>query len=160
MSPMVKAWAESVLSLPAMMISDRPLRIEYCPVISAARDGVQAGSTRNWVSRRPSFASWSIRGVGAPRNSPPPYGPRSPYPTLSARMKTTLGFLSCASAGAGVAINAASNGPTSHWIARCPVMWGNSYLSFEREDPLPVVLHASDEPAVLLRFVVVERLRE
>src|SRR5208337_4578320 len=30
---------------------------------------------------------------------------------------------------------------------------------FEREDALPVVLHADDEPAVLLRLVV-ERLRE
>ena len=35
--------------------SDRPLRIEYCPVISAARDGVQAGSTRYCVSRMPSL---------------------------------------------------------------------------------------------------------
>ena len=53
-------------------MSDRPLRIEYCPVISAAREGVQAGSTRNWVSLGPSRASWSMRGVGAPRSSPPP----------------------------------------------------------------------------------------
>ena len=51
-----------------MAISERPLRIEYWPVISAARDGVQAGSTRNWVSRSPSLASWSMRGVGAPRS--------------------------------------------------------------------------------------------
>ena len=69
---MVKARADSVLGLPSMAISDRPLRIEYCPVINAARDGVQAGSTRNCVSRNPSRASWSMRGVGAPRSSPPP----------------------------------------------------------------------------------------
>jgi len=89
---MVKARAGSVYGEPSMAINDRPLRIEYCPVIRAARDGVQAGSTKNWVSRNPSPASWSIRGVGAPRSSPPPYGPKSPYPTLSARMKTTFGF--------------------------------------------------------------------
>jgi hypothetical protein len=53
-SPIVKAFADSVLGLPSTAISDRPLRIEYCPVIYAARDGVQAGSTRNWVSRNPS----------------------------------------------------------------------------------------------------------
>ena len=41
-------------------------------VTSAARDGVQPGSTRYCVRRRPSRASWSMRGVGAPRNSPPP----------------------------------------------------------------------------------------
>ena len=41
--------------MPGTMISDRPSRIEYRPVISAARDGVQAGSTRNWVSRSPSL---------------------------------------------------------------------------------------------------------
>ena len=29
--------------LPGTMIRDKPLRIEYCPVISAAREGVQAG---------------------------------------------------------------------------------------------------------------------
>ena len=54
-----------MLGVPGTMISDRPLRIEYCPVISAARDGVQAGSTRNCVRRSPSRASWSMRGVGA-----------------------------------------------------------------------------------------------
>jgi hypothetical protein len=32
---------------PGAMTSDRPERIEYCPVMSAARVGVQAGSTRN-----------------------------------------------------------------------------------------------------------------
>ena len=69
---MVNALFDSVLGLPGTMISDRPLRIEYCPVISAARDGVQAGSTRYCVRRRPSRASWSMRGVGAPRSSPPP----------------------------------------------------------------------------------------
>jgi hypothetical protein len=62
-SPILKARAESVLGLPSTAISDRPLRIEYWPVMSAARDGVQAGSTRNWVSRNPSRASWSRRGV-------------------------------------------------------------------------------------------------
>src|SRR6266481_5610169 len=41
-------------------------------VISAARDGVQPGSTRYCVKRRPSRASWSMRGVGAPRSSPRP----------------------------------------------------------------------------------------
>ena len=69
---MVKAPAESVFVVPGTSTSDRPLRIEYCPVISAARDGVQAGSTRYCVSRRPSRASSSVRGVGKPRNSPPP----------------------------------------------------------------------------------------
>lgn len=92
--PIVCALAGSVKGEPAMEISDRPLRIEYCPVISAARDGVRAGSTRNCVSRNPSRANWSRRGVGAPRTSPPPYEPRSPYPMLSARMKTTFGFCS------------------------------------------------------------------
>ena len=61
-----------MFSVPGMMISESPLRIEYWPVISAARDGVQAGSTKYWVNRSPSWASSSIRGVGAPRNSPPP----------------------------------------------------------------------------------------
>ena len=34
--------------------------------MSAARDGVQAGSTRYCVRRSPSLASWSMRGVGMP----------------------------------------------------------------------------------------------
>jgi len=46
--------------------------MEYRPVIKAARDGVQAGSTRNCVRRKLSEANPSMRGVGAPRNSPPP----------------------------------------------------------------------------------------
>ena len=49
-----------------MTISERSLRIEYCPVISAARDGVQVGSTRNCLRVNPSRASWSMRGVGPP----------------------------------------------------------------------------------------------
>ena len=44
-----------MLGVLGTMTSDRPLRIEYCPVISAARDGVQAGSTINCV-RAQSFA--------------------------------------------------------------------------------------------------------
>ena len=68
----VRLGGQRVAASPGWMISDRPLRIEYCPVISAARDGVQAGSTRYCVSRNPSRANWSRRGVGAPRSSPPP----------------------------------------------------------------------------------------
>ena len=45
---------------------------EHFPSLVAARDGVQPGSTRNWVKRMPSLASWSMRGVGMPRTSPPP----------------------------------------------------------------------------------------
>lgn len=59
----------------------------------------QAGSTKYCVRRNPSVASWSSRGVGAPRSSPPPNESRSPYRTLSARMKTTLGFRCCAAVG-------------------------------------------------------------
>src|ERR1039457_3911459 len=44
----------------------------------------------------PSLAILSIRGVGIV----PPYTPKVPQPTLSTRMKTMLGFFSCATAGA------------------------------------------------------------
>ena len=37
------ALAGSVLGVPGRTRSERPLRIEYWPVISAARDGVHAG---------------------------------------------------------------------------------------------------------------------
>ena len=39
----------------------------------------------------PSCASWSRRGVGAPRSTPPPYTPSSPQPWLSTIITTTLG---------------------------------------------------------------------
>src|ERR1039458_6295975 len=49
----------------------------YRPVIRAARLGVHCASTLKLSSRIPSAASWSIRGVGAPRRIPPPYTPGS-----------------------------------------------------------------------------------
>lgn len=64
--------AARVFGVPGTITSERPERIEYLAFIVAARDGVQPGSTKNWVSRRPSLARLSILGVGAPLSSPPP----------------------------------------------------------------------------------------
>ena len=49
-----------------------PVRIGCRPVISAERVGTQSLSTLKLSSRRPSAASRSMRGVGAPRKAPPP----------------------------------------------------------------------------------------
>jgi hypothetical protein len=46
------------------------------------------------LNRMPSRANWSMRGVGIV----PPYAPKAPQPTLSAKMNTTLGFFCCAGA--------------------------------------------------------------
>src|SRR6476620_5748412 len=77
-----------------------PERIENRPVMRADRLGVHCASTLKLVSRIPSVASLSMRGVGAPRTTPPPYTPTSPYPRLSIRMKRMLGFFSAARDGA------------------------------------------------------------
>jgi hypothetical protein len=60
-----------------------PERIEKRPVMMAERLGVHCASTLKFVSRIPSAASWSMRGVAAPRVMPPPYTPGSPRPKLS-----------------------------------------------------------------------------
>jgi hypothetical protein len=52
--------------------------MEKRPVRIAERLGVHCASTLKLVSRVPSAASWSMRGVGAPRVMPPPYTPTSP----------------------------------------------------------------------------------
>ena len=49
-----------------------PLRIGCRPVSSAERLAVHWGSTLKFNSLNPSAASPSIRGVGAPRSTPPP----------------------------------------------------------------------------------------
>jgi hypothetical protein len=49
-----------------------PERMGCLPVIRAERLGVHCGSTLKFVSRSPSAASLSSRGVGAPLSSPPP----------------------------------------------------------------------------------------
>jgi hypothetical protein len=59
----------------------------------AAREGVHWDSTLKFVSRIPSAASVSSRGVGAPRMMPPPLKPGSPQPKLSMKTRTMFGFL-------------------------------------------------------------------
>jgi hypothetical protein len=49
-----------------------PDRIGCRPVSSADRLGVHCASTLKFSNCRPSAASWSIFGVGAPRSTPPP----------------------------------------------------------------------------------------
>jgi hypothetical protein len=49
-----------------------PDRIGCRPVRIADRLGVHCASTLKFSSLRPSPASLSIRGVGAPRSTPPP----------------------------------------------------------------------------------------
>jgi hypothetical protein len=56
-SAMVISVAGSQIGLPATAASDSPERMEYRPVINAAREGVHPGSTRNCVSLRLSAAS-------------------------------------------------------------------------------------------------------
>jgi len=58
----------------------------------AARDGVHCDSTLKFVRRSPSDASWSTRGVGAPRMIPPPLKPGSPQPKLSMKTRTMFGW--------------------------------------------------------------------
>jgi hypothetical protein len=77
---------------PPIGIDYVPERIAKRPVRIAERLGVHCASTLKLVSRIASLASWSTRGVGAPRVIPPPYVPGSPYPRLSIRMKTMLGL--------------------------------------------------------------------
>ena len=50
-------------------------RMACRPVSSEERLGVHCASTLKFSSRRPSAASLSIRGVGAPRSTPPPQQP-------------------------------------------------------------------------------------
>ena len=57
---------------PAIGTACVPERMAWRPVNSADRLGVHCASTLKFSSRRPCAASPSIRGVGAPRNTPPP----------------------------------------------------------------------------------------
>jgi len=56
-----------------------------------ARVGEQLGCEYVEVRRRPSRASRSMFGVGAPTATPPPYVPRSPQPTSSMMNTRMLG---------------------------------------------------------------------
>jgi hypothetical protein len=57
---------------PAGTDCSAPVRIGWRPVISAERVGTQSLSTLKFRHFRPSSASASMRGVGAPRRAPPP----------------------------------------------------------------------------------------
>ena len=53
-------------------------------------------STLKLSRRIPSLSSVSMRGVGAPRRTPPPYTPSSPHPKLSINTRTMFGLAVCA----------------------------------------------------------------
>jgi hypothetical protein len=78
----------------------------------AEREGVHCTSTLKLVKRRPSLASSSSRGVGAPLMIPPPLKPGSPQPKLSMKTRTMFG-LSWANPAAGA--SSTENASTSRW---------------------------------------------
>jgi hypothetical protein len=103
--------------------------------MSAARDGEQVGDTWKFVKRTDLACMLSILGVlmyGLPRQA------KSPYPTSSARTKTTLGAFFCGLAGLAAATDVARACPAINCKAVRRVI--------EREDK-PTPLRVIKQPA-------------